>query len=115
MKKTRAPHPGWYALILVLLIVAAVPLSVMAFKRDLTDYANVTLVSDRAGLVMDVNAVVKYRGVEVGRVSSIDAKNGATLGLELNPSQLRYIPANVEAQISSPTASEPITGNMSSS
>jgi phospholipid/cholesterol/gamma-HCH transport system substrate-binding protein len=103
MKKTRAPHPGWYALILVLLIAAAVPLSVMAFKRDLTDYANVTLVSDRAGLVMDVNAVVKYRGVEVGRVASIDPKNGATLGLELNPNQLRYIPANVEAQISSPT------------
>jgi phospholipid/cholesterol/gamma-HCH transport system substrate-binding protein len=103
MKKTRAPHPGWYALILVVLLIMAVPLCVMAFKRDLVDYANVTLVSDRAGLVMDVNAVVKYRGVEVGRVSSIDPKNGATLGLELNPEQLRYIPANVEAQISSPT------------
>jgi phospholipid/cholesterol/gamma-HCH transport system substrate-binding protein len=103
MKKTRAPHPGWYALILVVLIAAAIPLSVTAFKRDFTDYANVTLVSDRAGLVMDVNAVVKYRGVEVGRVASIDPKNGATLGLELSPDQLRYIPANVEAQISSPT------------
>ncbi|CDO90406.1 MCE-family protein MCE3A [Mycobacterium triplex] len=103
MKKTRVVHPGWYALILVALVVAAIPLCVMAFKRDFVDYANVTLVSDRAGLVMDVNAVVKYRGVEVGRVASIDPKNGATLGLELNPSQLRYIPANVEAQISSPT------------
>jgi phospholipid/cholesterol/gamma-HCH transport system substrate-binding protein len=96
-------HPGWYALILVVAIIAAIPLTVIAFKRDFTDYAKVTLVSDRAGLVMDVNAVVKYRGVEVGRVSSIDPKNGATLGLELYPSQLRYIPANVEAQISSPT------------
>jgi phospholipid/cholesterol/gamma-HCH transport system substrate-binding protein len=103
MKKTRALHPGWYALILVVLVIAAIPLSVMAFKRDFVDYAAVTLVSDRAGLVMDVNAVVKYRGVEVGRVASIDPKNGATLGLEINPHQLRYIPANVEAQISSPT------------
>jgi len=103
MKQKRSPHPGWYALIFVVLLIAAVPLCVTAFKRDFTDYADVTLVSDRAGLVMDVNAVVKYRGVEVGRVSSIDPKNGATLGLELDPGQLRYIPANVEAQISSPT------------
>ena len=103
MKEKRSPHPGWYALIFVVLVIAAVPLCVTAFKRDFVDYADVTLVSDRAGLVMDVNAVVKYRGVEVGRVSSIDPKNGATLGLELDPDQLRYIPANVEAQISSPT------------
>jgi phospholipid/cholesterol/gamma-HCH transport system substrate-binding protein len=103
MKKTRALHPGWYALILVVLLVAAIPLSVTAFKREFTDSADVTVVSDRAGLVMDVNAVVKYRGVEVGRVTSIDAKNGATLGLELNAGQLRYIPANVDVQISSPT------------
>lgn len=103
MRKERALHPGWYALILVVLIVVAIPLCVTAFRRDFTDYADVTLVSDRAGLVMDVNAVVKYRGVEVGRVSSIDPKNGATLGLELDPDQLRYIPANVEAQISAPT------------
>jgi phospholipid/cholesterol/gamma-HCH transport system substrate-binding protein len=46
---------------------------------------------------------VKYRGVEVGRVASIEPKNGATLQLELYPSQLQYIPGNVEAQISSPT------------
>ena len=103
MKQKRAVHPGWYALLLVVSIIVAIPLAVMAFKRDFTDYAKVTLVSDRAGLVMDVNAVVKYRGVEVGRVASIDSKNGATLGLELYSSQLRYIPANVEAQISSPT------------
>ncbi len=103
MKQKRAPHPGWWALILVSLIIASIPLTVMAFKRDFTSYAKVTLVSDRAGLVMDANAVVKYRGVEVGRVASIDPKNGATLQLELYPSQLKYIPANVEAQISSPT------------
>src|SRR5271168_2251511 len=103
MKQKRALHPGWWALILVSLIIASIPLIVIAFKRDFTSYAKVTLVSDRAGLVMDANAVVKYRGVEVGRVASIEPKNGATLQLELYPSQLKYIPANVEAQISSPT------------
>ena len=58
------------------------------------------MVADRAGLVMDANSIVKYRGVEVGRVASIQPKDGATLYLEVQSSQLRYIPANVEAQIS---------------
>lgn len=103
MRQERKLHPGWWALLLVLLIIGSIPVIIIAFKRDFTSYATATLVSDRAGLVMDANSVVKYRGVEVGRVASIDLKNGATLHLELDSSQLKYIPANVEAQISSPT------------
>ena len=102
MKKKRNLY-GWWALLLVVAIIGSIPLIVMAFKRDFTSYAKVTLVSDRAGLVMDANSVVKYRGVEVGRVASIQPKDGATLQLEVESSQLRYIPANVEAQISAPT------------
>jgi phospholipid/cholesterol/gamma-HCH transport system substrate-binding protein len=103
MKQQRTLHPAWWALILVVAIIGSIPLIVTAFNRDFTSYAKVTLVSDRAGLVMDTNSVVKYRGVEVGRVAAVELKNGATLQLELQPSQLRYIPANVDAQISSPT------------
>lgn len=103
MKQKRIIHPGWWTLILVVAIVASIPLVVAAFRRDLRDYATVTLVSDRAGLVMDENSIVKYRGVEVGRVTSIEPKNGATLQLRLYPEQLRYIPANVDVQISAPT------------
>ena len=102
MKKKRNLY-GWWALLLVVAIIGSIPLIVMAFKRDFTSYAKVTLVSDRAGLVMDANSVVKYRGVEVGRVASVQPKDGATLQLEVESSQLRYIPANVEAQISAPT------------
>jgi phospholipid/cholesterol/gamma-HCH transport system substrate-binding protein len=103
MKQERRLHPAWWALILVVGLIALIPLSIAAFNRDLTSYAKVTLVSDRAGLVMDTNSVVKFRGVQVGRVASIELKNGATLQLELYPSQLKYIPANVQAQISAPT------------
>lgn len=103
MRQKRRVHPGWWALILVSAIIGSIPLIVIAFKRDFTPYANVTLVAERAGLVMDANSIVKYRGVEVGRVASIEPKDGATLQLELDPDQLQYIPANVEAQISSPT------------
>jgi phospholipid/cholesterol/gamma-HCH transport system substrate-binding protein len=103
MRQKRKVHPGWWALILVSAIIGSIPLIVIAFNRDFTSYADVTLVADRAGLVMDANSIVKYRGVEVGRVASIEPKDGATLQLELDPDQLQYIPANVEAQISSPT------------
>jgi phospholipid/cholesterol/gamma-HCH transport system substrate-binding protein len=103
MRQQRRIHPGWWALLLVVAIIGSIPLIVMTFRRDFTSYANITLVSDRAGLVMDANSVVKYRGVEVGRVASIQPKNGATLQLEVQSSQLRYIPANVDVQISAPT------------
>ncbi|MCV7102721.1 MCE family protein [Mycobacterium palustre] len=104
MRQKRTVHPGWWALILVVALIGMIPLTITAFNRDFKSYAKVTLVSDRAGLVMDANSVVKYRGVEVGRVAAITPKDGATLQLELDPSQLQYIPANVEVQISAPTA-----------
>lgn len=97
-------HPALWTLILVVAIIAGGVFTVLAFNRDLQPYAHVTLVSDRAGLVMDPGAKVKLRGVEVGRVSSVEPDGRVKLRLELYPDQLRYIPANVEAQITAPTA-----------
>ena len=74
-------------------------------QRQLQSYVPVTLSSDRTGLVMETNADVMLRGVQVGRVSQIGGgKDGASLKLEIDPDQIRYIPANVEAQISATTA-----------
>ena len=97
-------HPALWTLIFVVLIVAGGVLTGLAFNRDLQTYADVTLVSDRAGLVMDPGAKVKLRGVEVGRVSSIQPDGGVKMQLQLYPDQLQYIPANVQAQITAPTA-----------
>jgi phospholipid/cholesterol/gamma-HCH transport system substrate-binding protein len=97
-------HPAVWTLFLVVLVIAGGVLTVLAFNRDLQSYARVTLVSDRAGLVMDPWAKVKLRGVEVGRVSSIQPDGPVKLQLELYADQLKYIPANVEAQITAPTA-----------
>jgi phospholipid/cholesterol/gamma-HCH transport system substrate-binding protein len=97
-------HPAVWTLFLVVLVIAGGVLTVLAFNRDLQPYTRVTLVSDRAGLVMDPWAKVKLRGVEVGRVSSIEPDGPVKLQLELYPNQLKYIPANVEAQITAPTA-----------
>jgi phospholipid/cholesterol/gamma-HCH transport system substrate-binding protein len=75
------------------------------FAGTFKSYVPVTLTSDRSGIIMETNAKVKLRGVQVGRVSQVGAaKNGASLKLEIDPDQVRYIPANVEAQIDVTTA-----------
>jgi phospholipid/cholesterol/gamma-HCH transport system substrate-binding protein len=71
-----------------------------AFNRSFTPTVPVTLTSERAGLVMEPYAKVKMRGVQVGRVAMISgASDAVTLRLEIDPDQVKYIPANVEARI----------------
>lgn len=96
-------HPAWWTALLIVGIVGTAVLTDLAFNRDLQPYARITLTSDRAGLVMEPNAKVKFRGVQIGRVSSISSDTPVKLELELYPNQLQYIPANVGAQIVAPT------------
>ncbi|OBH08891.1 MCE-family protein MCE3A [Mycobacterium sp. E1747] len=75
------------------------------FAGTFRSYIPVTLVSDRSGLVMESGAKVKLRGVDVGRVSGIvGGKQPVSLKLEIDPDQVRYIPANVQAEIKATTA-----------
>jgi phospholipid/cholesterol/gamma-HCH transport system substrate-binding protein len=73
------------------------------FRGDFTESVPVTVVSPRAGLVMNPDAKVKMRGVEVGKVDTIDVRpNGeAVLHLAMQPSQMHLIPANVLVDIAS--------------
>jgi phospholipid/cholesterol/gamma-HCH transport system substrate-binding protein len=97
-------HPGWATLILVLVLAAAIWLTYALFNGTFRRSVPVTLTSDRAGLVMETNAKVKLRGVQVGRVSAISGgKEPVVLKLEIDSDQLRNIPANVEAQIRATT------------
>jgi phospholipid/cholesterol/gamma-HCH transport system substrate-binding protein len=98
-------HPAWWATILIAAIVISAVLCVATFNRSFTPKVRVTLTSDRSGLVMDPGGKVKLRGVEVGTVGSIKGgKDTVRLNLEIDPDQIRYIPANVEAQIEATTA-----------
>lgn len=107
MKATQRKAPGphriaseWLALLLVAVIAGAVTLCVAAFNRSLTPTVPVTLTSDRSGLVMEPYAKVKMRGVQVGRVETISGGSSAvSLRLDIDPDQIKYIPANVEARI----------------
>ncbi len=89
----------------VVLVAGIFALAVILFRGDLTKTVPVTVISQRAGLVMNADAKVKMRGVQVGKVESIESlPNGrAALHLAIYPSQLQYIPANVLVDITSST------------
>jgi phospholipid/cholesterol/gamma-HCH transport system substrate-binding protein len=104
-KGERRLHPAWWTAILVALIVGSILMTAGFFSGSFSSFVPVTLTSDRSGLVMEPGGKVKLRGVEVGRVATIDGGNQhVTLKLELDPGQVKYIPANVEAQIRATTA-----------
>ena len=100
-------HPAWWTLILVVVLAVAIWLTYALFRGTFKSSELVTLTSDRSGLVMETNARVKLRGLQVGRVVSIQGggKGAApvSLGLEIDKDQIKYIPANVEAQIRATT------------
>ncbi|MDT5291931.1 MAG: phospholipid/cholesterol/gamma-HCH transport system substrate-binding protein [Mycobacterium sp.] len=97
-------HPGWATLILVLVVAALFWLTYALFTGTFRKSVPVTLTSDRAGLVMETNAKVKLRGVQVGRVAAITGGGEpVTLKLEIDRDQIDHIPANIEAQIRATT------------
>ena len=89
----------------VIAIAAVVALAVSLFRGSFTETVPVTVISDRAGLVMNPEAKVKMRGVQVGKVSSIESKPDGTAAIHLamDPSQLHLIPSNVDVDIGSST------------
>jgi phospholipid/cholesterol/gamma-HCH transport system substrate-binding protein len=86
-------------------IVAIAALAVGLFQGGFTSAVPVTVLSPRAGLVMNPDAKVKLLGVPIGRVGSIeDLPDGqAAIHLELDPELLAQVPDNVSVSISSPT------------
>lgn len=89
---------------LALFIVAVIALSLLMFVRAFDSRVPLTVRSDRAGLVMEPDASVRSRGVEIGSVTDIKQEfNGATINLEVDPAALEAIPANSQVLISSNT------------
>jgi phospholipid/cholesterol/gamma-HCH transport system substrate-binding protein len=101
--------PVWWAPVPVVVIAALSMLTALLFEGTLRETIPLTLVSERAGLVMENGAKVKLRGVQVGEVESISADAAARtdlskLTLKMDPGPFKYLPSNVEAEIKSSTA-----------
>jgi phospholipid/cholesterol/gamma-HCH transport system substrate-binding protein len=103
--RTSKIDPIWWAPTLFILVAGLVALTAASFSGSFKTYVPLTLVSDRAGLVMEPGAKVKLRGVQVGQVATIgtDVK-AAQLQLKMDPGPFKYLPSNLEAEIKSTTA-----------
>jgi virulence factor Mce-like protein len=83
-----------------------VALAVSLFRGDFSQGLPVTVISPRAGLVLNADAKVKLHGVQIGRVTAINPRpdGQAAIELDLNESHVHLVPANVLVEIASPTA-----------
>ncbi len=92
-------------LITVVVIAAIITGAIVLFRGGVAPTASVTVISPRAGLVMNPDAKVKLHGAEVGKVVAIDSlpDGQAALRLAMNPAQLQLIPANTGVEIASST------------
>ncbi len=105
-KINKAPFQPYRVAGVVVFLIAALVLWLvfLQYKGDFTDKTKLTMLSDRAGLVMDPGSKVTYNGVQIGRVDKVDeierdGKPAVKFSLDVYPKYLHLIPANVDARI----------------
>lgn len=108
LNKLPKPRRKLAALLALILLSAVFVLVYMQFRGDLTPKTTLTMLADRAGLVMDPGSKVTYNGVAIGRVESVDEvqRDGrpmAKITLTVDPQYVPTIPANVVADITAST------------
>ncbi len=103
-------YPPYRAAGAVLLALALVMAWVIygLFRGDFSRGTELTLVSPRAGLVVDPGAKVTFNGVEIGRVTAIsiadvDGAPKAKLSVDVDTAYLQFIPADVVAEVRATT------------
>ncbi|MEE6164969.1 MULTISPECIES: MCE family protein [unclassified Mycolicibacterium] len=86
-------------------VVAVVAVAVGLFRGSFTRTVPVTVLSSRAGLVMNPQAKVKLHGAQVGSVESIESlpDGQAAIHLAIDPARIDLIPANTGVDIASST------------
>ncbi|MEE6176942.1 MCE family protein [Mycobacterium sp. 050134] len=89
-------------------IALVVSMVFVQFRGGFTPKESLTLVADRAGLLIGPGSKVTFNGVGIGQVASIseierDGKPAAKFILEVSPEYFTLIPANVVAAIKSTT------------
>ncbi|BBX94744.1 virulence factor Mce family protein [Mycobacterium lacus] len=92
------------AAVLAGLLVAFAVLTYLSYTAAFTSTDTVTVSAPRAGLVMEQGAKVKYRGIQVGKVTDIRySGDQARLTLAINSAELGFIPANATVHIAGNT------------
>lgn len=92
----------------LLALVMVIRLCLGMFVGDFDRGQVVRVEADRAGLLLEPNAVVTLRGVAVGHVMKVDqVRDGALLTVRIDESAARDVPADVAAVISASTVFGP--------
>lgn len=108
--RLRRIDPIWWAPVPIFVAATLIAATALLFSGALHTSVPLTLMSDRAGLVMEPGAKVKLRGVQIGEVASIgsapraDGSPLSTLRLQIERGAFEFLPSNVEAEIKSTTA-----------
>lgn len=96
-------HPAWWTGALIIAFVAVLLMTAVLFSGAYRSYVDVTLRSERVGLIMEPGGKVRMRGMEVGRVAQVNA-SPVSVELQIDPDLIQFIPANVGAEIKATTA-----------
>ena len=108
LNASRTPPYKLAGLVLVVVVVVIVALVFLQFRGKFEPKTQLTLMSSRAGLVMDPGSKVTYNGVVIGRVTEVTQVNvgdepRAKLALNVKPQYIDLIPKNVDAKIQATT------------
>jgi virulence factor Mce-like protein len=89
----------------VVAVAAVIAVAVALFRGTFDDSVRLTVMTDRAGLLMDPGAKVKLNGAQIGTVSSVSATadGRAQLTLAVEPARLKIVPENVRVEIGANT------------
>jgi phospholipid/cholesterol/gamma-HCH transport system substrate-binding protein len=100
----KRSHVRIAAAILAAIVVVAAVFTYLSYTAAFTSTDKVTVLSPRAGLVMESKAKVKFRGIQVGEVQSIEyAGDKAKLTLAIRSGEMHYIPSNSTVRIAGTT------------
>ena len=108
LNSSRTPPYKVAGLVMVSVLLVIVALVFLQFRGKFEPKTELTLMSERAGLVMDPGSKVTYNGVVIGRVANVTEVNvnntsKAKLTLNVNPKYIHLIPQNVDAKIQATT------------
>ena len=107
LNERKAPYRT-AGLVLVIVSAGVLALTYGLFRGDFASKTPLTMVSPRAGLVLDPGSKVTYNGVEIGKVARLDeidvgATPNAKITLDINSDYIGLIPKNVYAEVKATT------------
>lgn len=102
--ETRRTSIRLAAAVLAGLIVVFAVVTYLSYTAAFASIDRVTVSAPRAGLVMEKGAKVKFRGIQIGKVESIDySGDQARLTLAINSDDMHFIPSNATVHIAGNT------------